>query len=251
MDMDDVTVGIKSFFRPEKLEICLKSLDNNPHEFKEIIVADDGEINEEKRKLYEEYQEKLPLNLIELDFDYGLAASRNKIVEEMNGDYLLLLDDDMAVPGNVDLLKHILEAEDSLGGIAGVLYEDGNYKSSAQDLFLENTLFGKTLVRDIREEKEAEVETQIGRKTIYEYDFITTCALIRREALKDQKWDPEYIIEYEHLDFYWSHKQNTDWHFAITEEVTFSHYPGGSIDFEENRESKDKHKDSEEHFKCK
>lgn len=248
--MNDVTVGIKTFFRPEKVEMCLKSLEQSPWRFKQVIVADDGEISDEKRKIYEKYEEKLPLEVVDLEFDYGLAASRNEILEKTSGDYFLLLDDDMTVPANIDHLKRILRNSE-LGGVAGMLYEDGNFRAAAHDIFIKENFMGKTLVRDVRENKRRDIETGLGDKTVYEYDFIPTCALYKIECLEEASWDPEYKIEMEHLDFFLNHKKNTDWKFALSEEVIFGHYPGGSVDFESNRKDEEKHRNSEQYFKQK
>ena len=45
MKFENVTVGIKSFYRPKKLEECLTSIENSKFQFGKIIVADDGKIN--------------------------------------------------------------------------------------------------------------------------------------------------------------------------------------------------------------
>jgi glycosyltransferase involved in cell wall biosynthesis len=251
MEMNDVTVGVKSFFRPQKLEICLESLVNADFEFSEVLIVDDGKISEDKQEVYDYYSNKLPMTVYDLEFDHGLAASRNKLVEEMNGDYLLLLDDDIAVPRNIDHLKLILEKCDSLGGIAGLMYEDGDYKAIAHDLVLRDNLLGRTLVRDISSNKIGSVDSNIGTKTFYKYDFIPNCALFKKTCLEDVSWDPEYKIEREHIDFYLQHKETSQWEFGLTEEVVFGHYPGGDIDFERNRNSELKHRNSEEYFKRK
>lgn len=248
--MNDVTIGIKSFFRPKKVEMCLRSLHESPWTFKEIIVADDGKISDEKWEIYEEYEKKLPLEVLDLEFDYGLAASRNRILEKASGDYFLLLDDDMTVPTNIDHLKRILQNSE-LGGVAGMLYEDGRFRAGAHDIFIKENFMGRTLVRDVRLNKRREIETELGDKTVYEYDFIPTCALFRIECLEEANWDPEYKIEMEHLDFFLNHQKNTEWSFALSEEVIFGHYPGGSIDFESNREDEEKQMNSKQHFKKK
>ena len=77
--MNEITVGIKTFMRPHKLKECLKSLVGLG--FYEVIVADDGEITPESKKVYEEFQKKLPLVVLRLPFDSGPAYGRNKIVK--------------------------------------------------------------------------------------------------------------------------------------------------------------------------
>lgn len=248
MKMNDVTIGLKTFFRTEKLEKCLKSVEQSPYEFKEVIVADDGKASSEKTEIYEKYSDRLPLQVLDLEFDYGLAASRNEIVEEMEGDYLLLMDDDMTLPNSADTLKRILENEKSLGAVSGMLYENGNYRAGAHNFHIRENTFGRSLVRDMTGASSKDVETDIGDKKIHLFDFIPTCSLIRKEVLEEQKWDPKYIIEMEHVDFFLAHKNNTDWEFGLTKEVIFPHYPGGSPDYEEHRDNENKIEDSYQYF---
>lgn len=251
--MNDVTVGIKTFFRPQKIEMCLKSLEQSPWEFKEIIVADDGKISDEKQKIYKEYKDKLPLEVLDLEFDLGAAAARNKLFEESDSGFFLLLDDDMVVPSNIDHLKRILLNREDLGGVAGMLYGngDGTLRAGAHDIFIKESLNGKTLVRDIREDKKTQVETDLGEKYIYIYDFLPTCTLFRKKCLEETKIDPNHKIGFEHLDLFMNHKMNTEWNFALSEEVIFGHYPGGEINFESHRQNENKLKDSKENFKQK
>lgn len=251
--MNDVTVGIKTFFRPEKIEMCLKSLKESPWEFEEIIVADDGKISEEKQKIYSEYEEKLPLEVLDLEFDLGAAAARNELFESSDSEFFLLLDDDMVVPSNIDHLKRILLNRDDLGGVAGMLYGngDGTLRAGAHDIFIKDGFRGKTLVRDIKENKKTKVETDLGKKYIYLYDFLPTCTLFREECLEETRIDPSHKIGFEHLDLFMNHKMNTDWNFALSEEVMFGHYPGGEINFESHRQDENKLEKSREHFKKK
>lgn len=107
------------------------------------------------------------------------------------------------------------------------------------------------LVKNIKEEKRDTVQTAVGEKSIYLYDFVQTCSLIRKECLKDASWDENYKIEREHRDFFLEHKINTRWKFALCDEVLFGHYPGGSSKYMNERKSKDKISDSESYFQDK
>ncbi|NJE27128.1 glycosyltransferase, partial [Thermococcus sp. MV5] len=78
-DLKDVTIGLKTFYRTEKLRNTLRSLVGL--NVKEVIVADDGPEDPEKEKLYQEMSEYLPLKVIRLPYNSGLAYGRNRIVE--------------------------------------------------------------------------------------------------------------------------------------------------------------------------
>lgn len=249
MDMKDVTIGTKSFYRPEKIRKCLESIYNADLEIKKVIVADDGDITEEKQKIYDNYKQKLPLKVLDLEYDYGLGGSRNRVFEELESEYVLWIDDDMIVPRNVNILKQILVSRPEIGGVAGMLIEEGSFRAATHDLEIKEGIFGRTLVRKVNEVNKDHIETEIGEKTIFYFDFVPNCLMLRKECLEDAKWDDNYIIMNEHKDFFLTHKQETDWKFAFTKEVIFNHYPGGSIDFKEERNDDNKHKDSHQYFK--
>ena len=210
MKMDDVTVGTKSFYRPEKIRQCLESIAQTDLEFKQVIVADDGDITEEKEEIYEEYQEKLPLEVIDLEFDYGLGGSRNKVHDKMDGEYLLWVDDDMMIPRNVTVMKRILEKREELGGISGIMLEEGEFRAEAHQFKLRETPLGTTLVKDIFEERKEEVNTDTGPKTLFKFDLVLNCLMLKKACLDEAKWDDHYIIQGEHTDFFLNHYFNTD-----------------------------------------
>lgn len=254
MDMNDTSVGLVSYYRPEKVELCLKSLVDNANSFNEVIVADNGEITSGKKEVYQEFRDKLNLKVLDLEPTCGVAEARNNLVENMDGDFLLLVDDDMTVPSNIDHLYHVLDEKENLGGIGGGVYEHGEWRISASDLLIEEHLGRRYLIKDIKEnleDKKELVDTELGQKTVYIYDFIQNCGLFRRECLEEGKWDNEYQMDKEHADFFLNHKLNTDWRFALSEEVFFGHYPGGSSFYEEERNSDEKLEGSDKYFKSK
>jgi GT2 family glycosyltransferase len=249
MEMNDVTVGTKCFIRADRLKLCLESIEESPHNFKEVIVADDGEITDEKEKIYSEYREKLPLKVLDLEYDYGIGGSRNEVFEEMSGDYLLWMDTDMIMPENVTDLKRILENDEGLGGVSGLLLEEGEFRAGAHNFKIQDTLFGKVLLRDTFDQEKNKITTDLGEKTIFYFDMVQMGIMFRKECLEDGKWDEEYITHGEHTDFFLNQTLNTDWKFAHTPEVIFNHYPGGSDEYTVERHESGKKKDSIGYFK--
>lgn len=217
MSERSVAMGTKVFYRTEKLENLLESARDHPIDT--VYVADDGD-TEERRHLYERAY-PFDLELLDLEYDAGAGYGRHRIVEEMTEDYLLLVDPDHRVV-DIEPLLAILDAREDLGGVAGLLYkEDGVVQANAHDLYEH----GDVLVRDIREDKPLQ---HVDGYTLAEFDFVPTSALLRREALEEYAWDPEYVIGKDHLDLYVGHWRRTDWNFAIHPGVCFIHDPGGS-----------------------
>ncbi len=224
----DITVGVKTFLRTPKLRMCLESLTR--HAWREVIVADDGPIDEEREELYKEFACRLPLVVVRLPFDTGLSAGRNEIVRRCSTDYLLVLDDDQTVPDNIGALADVLDECPDLGGISCVWLEKSGRKCTACDLRVE----GRTIFKQAPAGKE-EFATQGGHRYV-RFDFVPNSTLFRATCLADQAWDPFYKIGKEHLDFYLMHQRLGRWKFAVSLDVVIGHHPeGASSDYEDFR----------------
>lgn len=215
----EITVGVKTFLRTDKLRMCLESLAAHP--WRAVIVADDGPIDEEREALYREFSGRLPLELLRLPFDTGLAAGRNEIVRRCGTEYLLILDDDQTVPENIGILAEVLEERPDLGGISCILLEKDGRICSACDVRVE----GRRIVKEADRDKEV-LTTRRGLRYVL-FDFVPNSTLFRMACLRDQAWDPFYKIGKEHLDFYLAHQRLGRWKFAVSLDVVIGHYPEG------------------------
>lgn len=236
--MSLVAVGIKHFSRTSKLEQLLRSI--NSSVINKVYIADDGKDTKQKYKLYNSSYE-FDLEVLDLEFDTGLGYGRKKIVENLSEDYLLLVDNDMVLPQNIDILLDQLELNPKLGGVSGCLIEDDQIRAMTHDLFE----VGDLLVRDIREKKEIQY---IAGHPFVEFDLVPNAAMFRRECVKEYTWDENYKIGFEHLDFYLGHKKQTDWKFGVSPQVMFQHNPGGDTDYLKKRQAESRLKDSKHYF---
>lgn len=236
--MTDLALGVKVFSRAEKLEGLLDSVAGSPVDA--VYVADDGEPSAAKDRLYDaEYP--FDLTVLDLEYDAGLGYGRNRIVEASDEEFLLVVDSDHEVPGNVGVLVDQLEARPDLGGVSGLLLEDGKIRGTCHDLYED----GDVLVRDVREDKTVR---RVAGAPLVEFEFVPNAAVFRRECLEDAAWDPAYVIGKEHLDFYVTHLRETDWTFAVNPTVLFDHYPGGDAGYVADRESAAKLERSKQYF---
>ncbi|AIF70359.1 hypothetical protein PAP_09925 [Palaeococcus pacificus DY20341] len=218
--LNDISVIIKTFNRPDKLESVLGSLVGKG--FGEIIVADDGEQNPLKDFIYKKFENSLPLKVLKLPYDSGLAFGRNEAVRASKSKYLLVIDDDMTV-NNVEVLKRVLEREKHLGGVAGCLIEKGRYRCFACNLRIKDRYLIKY---------DPPLKPKFSEDVGYlEFDLVPNAILVRRKVLNDYSWDPTYKIGFEHLDFYLAHKRLGRWRFAIVPSVFFFHFPGGGREY--------------------
>ncbi len=216
----DITVGIKTFMRTPQLRLCLDSL--RQLEWREVIIADDGPIDEERELLYQTFGEQMPLKLLRLPFDTGLAAGRNQIVQQCDTPYLLMLDDDQTVPTNVGQLADILDENPVIGGASAIWLEHGDRKCTACDL----RLVGSRIVKEVCDRHPVS-HTKRGQRYMT-FAFIPNSTLFRRTCLTDLPWDPYYKIGREHLDFYFAHQRLGRWQFAVSLDVLIGHHPDGA-----------------------
>lgn len=237
---ETVALGTKVFTRDDQLRQLLASV---PPVVDTVYVADDGESTELKEQIYAtDYP--FTLRVIDMEYDAGLGAGRAAIVEQLSEDFLAIVDTDHRIPPNFEVLLDALRSEDRLGGVGGAVVEpDRNrYYVEAQDFAEEGT----TLIRspDLAQKR---IE-MAGRSPIIRFDFIPNAALFRRECVEDYCWDPNYVIEQEHADFYVGHWRRTDWTFAVCPAVVFEHYPGGDETYLRERGSIEKERESLAYF---
>lgn len=222
--LSEITVGIKTFYRTEKLELTLDALIGKS--FREVLIADDGEIDEFKESLYKKYSEVLPLQVLRLPHDTGLPYGRNRMIEQCRTPYFLMLDDDQAIPENIHVLKTILEHDRELGGASCFWNEYGNIVCRAHNIHF----IGKYLIKD----KGAKPEMRsVGKIDYYVMDFIPNSTLYRKACFDEIMWDEAIKIGSEHVDFYLAQKRLAKWKFAVTPDVIIKHYPSkGSGSYE-------------------
>ena len=215
-----IAVGFPVVNRLDCLTNCLDSV---PDIVSRVVIADNGppKTASERKTIYNQ-EWPFELTIRDLDYDVGIGSCRAAIGNEVNEDYLLVIDSDMIVPTarDIERLRDILEARPSLGGVSGIIIEDNRLRAGATN-FHEDPLFGgKTaLVHSVRDTPNVK---WVGKTPIIKFDKLTNAALLRREAIDDYGWDDE-LVDMEHLDFYVGHWQTTDWSFAVCPNVIFDH----------------------------
>lgn len=243
---DQIAVGTKVFTRTDDLRRLLASI---PPFVSKVYVSDDGEMSDQKSSVYNTNY-NFDLEVINLEYDAGLAAGRNAIVEVATEKYIFIVDTDHQLPPTAKLLYKQLKASPDIGGIGATLVEPENDRlySQVADFREKQTEDGVKLIRESGGIDNSKTIRIVQDAPLIEFDFIPNAALFKRECLEDQSWDNEYIIEYEHTDFYLSHWKYTDWKFAISPSVQVLHYPGGDTDYMINRHSPKKSSHTEEYF---
>lgn len=233
----NLTLGTTVFKRTEKLRALLDSAEEAP--VSRVVVADDGDTAVRQSVYNDEWA--FDLEVVDLPLDAGLGRGRQALVEELDTEFMLLVDSDMRVPDRVMTLVKQLRATPELGGISGLLLEEGRLSGMCHDIVED----GDLLVRDTPEEKVVE---WVQERPLIRFDFIPNAAVFRRSCLTEYPWDPEYTIGKEHLDFYVGHYHGTEWEFAVCPEILFPHHPGGDAEFVSTRHDPSRLLESKQYF---
>jgi hypothetical protein len=91
-DLSKVAIGIKTFLRDEALFNTIQAIRDTMPEV-QMIIADDGEMTEEKKRIYADLMSKGHLVSF-MGFDSGFGAKSNQIVDLNQRLYLLIGSDD-------------------------------------------------------------------------------------------------------------------------------------------------------------
>lgn len=219
-----ISVGIKTFLRPKALDACLYSLCG--YEWDEVIIADDSpsEAEYEYDQVYSFYRSELPLRVLRLPIDTGLAEGRNQIVSACSSEYLLMLDDDQSIDSSIDRMADVLKGDESLGGVSGIWLERGFRGCTGCNIFVDSGY----VVKEIQKQPKEQL-TPHGTRYVC-LDFVPNSTLFRVSCLKELLWDPEYKIGREHVDFYLRHKYLGRWSFAVCLDAQIFHQPELGVD---------------------
>jgi glycosyltransferase involved in cell wall biosynthesis len=240
---EEVAIGTKLFSRINDVERLLSSI---PDWISTVYIADDGKSSPEKEAIYDRPY-PFDLQIINLEYDAGVGAGRNAIVENLSEEYIFIVDPDHEIPTDAELLYQQLSNSPQLGGIGGLIFEPDRDRlySQARDFQEQDTKSGTVLLSKVPSNKE--INTVAGAPLAH-FDWIPNATLFRRECLFKQAWDSEYVTNYEHEDFYVAHWKRTDWDFAISPSVCFPHYPGGDTEYRVARHDPDKTAHSKTYF---
>lgn len=239
MTDNKVTAGVSTFQRVDKLENTLNSLEKVDVE--SVIVADNGRLTDEKKELYDNFQERMNLDVLDLEFDSGPNNCRKSIVENTETERLLLLDDDNYVPPNILNLNFFLDEVDELGSISTTLLTHGSVGAAVHRL--------ETINNHAVKLPESNGFREVGGHHYWEFDFTPVTGLYRTEIFDDYMWDERIRLGFEHWGFFLGLKKNSDWKVGLTPDFNIIHDTGGSSNYIFYRSNNEKFLDSLEKFK--
>jgi len=182
--MREVTIGIKTFERPDALASLLASL-RVYYPTVKVLVADDGtETTKDVCRRWKATWLQMP------DYDSGLAAGRNFLVQHTHTRFLALMDDDFVLTERTDLalLRTELEAGD-YDLVAGSLV-----LPTGQEQHYEGWLW--------EEDGHLYALRVVSPGPTIPVMLALNFFLARTDALRRTPWDPELKV-CEHEDWFW------------------------------------------------
>lgn len=212
-----LAVVIKTFHRDNCLYKCIKSIKKHIPEAI-IYVGDDGFMTDEKEQFYIDNK----VNYFYLEHNCGISEGRNKIIEKVKEDYILLLDDDFVITEEINYKNVIkqLEKSDNIILISGILYDIKDSGTSMlkyafdveiKDRKIQKKDLSRVFINDIIKYRQS--------------DLMINFFIAKRKLFDKVKWDERLKIGTEHMDFFLKIKYNTDWIAVQSPNMRSEHRP--------------------------
>ena len=210
MSERSMDIGVPYLARCDQLQTLLSQL---PRCVATVHVGDNSKDGLSRDDL--DIPEHASLSIHRLEFDAGIGACRARVAAESDAEFLAVIDSDMILPKSFGALVDVLEADESLGAVSGILDEHGELRAGVTDFHSE----GSKLVQSVREPKSLE---RVGGHPVTNCDKLPNAMVARRECIDDYSWDSE-LKDAEHLDWFLAHHETTEWEFAVCPEVIVRH----------------------------
>ena len=213
----EITIGIPTCARPEKIAACLESVRRHVGVDHQVIVVDSA-VTDENRNLYAAFP---GLRSFILDAPKGPSACRALIADNLSTPYLLYLDDDMEVTtGAVSALYDFLVDHPIVDIAAGGLQEYARYRPIGQRFNFVRAKNGEAVYKSPITIDELHA---LGVDSV-RVDVAMPCMLVRREVFGKVGFDPRYDFFYDLFDFFMQcHRQGV--RVEALANVIFQHKP--------------------------
>lgn len=217
-----ITICLKTIYRSKLLNEHLKNIRKYLPNTK-IIVGDDSDdsFKQKNKKVIEKFNN---VEYLPLPFDIGLSSGRNKLVEKVDTDYILMVDDSKGID-DAEGLKNVinfLEENKEYDLICGNCHERGNYHGKYTHLF--TSILINNSKSNILKDKKA-LKTAISNNedilvnakfvnnnnlskinnnnnlTLYKVDLAGNYFVARTSLLKSHPWCNKLKLS-EHEDFF-------------------------------------------------
>ena len=202
----------------------------------EIVVADNGSTDDSLKILAEEFPS---VKTIVLDKNYGFAEGYNRAIDQVDSDYVVLLNSDVEVTdGWLDTLLDYMDAHPEVAAVQPkirswldkIRFEHagaaGGYLSALGYPYCRGRRFGK-------------VEVDNGQyDTIAEVDWTTgACMCVRTKIYKEVGGlDAAFFAHMEEIDLCWRIRR-AGWKLMCVPQAVVYHLGGGALSYDNPRKT--------------
>ena len=221
--MRNVTAIIISFLRTEYTQKCIASLREMYPDIK-IRVGENGHYSEDMAVFCKEKNAEY----IELPFDSGVCVARNRLVEGVETEYVMVGDDDFYYQENKDtkpMVKEMVDFLEIMGNfdlIGGRIFENGELRDY-QGFFEEGNGFLRYHKLDLSEGFDT-AKLPSGEMKYKEVDLTFNYFVARTEKVKQILWDEKIKVAYEHSSWFLDFKE-AGFKVAFSPEPVVLHKP--------------------------
>jgi len=195
--MKNLTAIVVSFMRPEYTIGCVKSLRRNYPNIK-IMVGE--QIKDKPSRGVVKVCEKYGATYVELPFDCGVGASRNKLIELVDTEYVLVGDDDFLYDerAKVDQMLEFLKNTD-FDVIGGRIIQDAKVRNYQGFIKIKSKFIRTDPIKNPDSITKREEKSGLRFEKC---DLIFNYFVARKRILEKYKWDENIKVAYEHHHFF-------------------------------------------------
>ena len=215
--MIELTIGIPTANRPEKIKTCLDSIIKYLSIPYKVIIVDSSE---SEMRLDNNFVDRM--QIIHPDAMVSPSHARKIISDNVNTEFLLYLDDDMTITeGSVEKLLKFLKSNNDVDIVGGSVIEYGYWR----DIGL-SFIFGECYGEKIIEKKAITKEILESRGfSSFKVDFITQPPFLMRSKIFEKvTFDPNYKWAKEIYDFFYACYVENIISYVIPDSI-FEHFP--------------------------
>lgn len=200
--MNNVTAIVISFLRPKYTIDCIKSLKKTYPKIGDILVGENAEYNEE----IENAVFKVGGKYIQLEYDSGVPAGRNRLMDLVKTKYVLVGDDDFLYDkkAKVDKMVKFLEENPEFDLIGGRVFENGQVKNYQGYIDIYDDHLDYIIVHENEVTKKDKKSGLRYKKVDLTFNFF----IARVESIRDVPWDEHIKVAFEHSHWFINLKKN-------------------------------------------